>query len=53
MTFTPESDLAKHVRFTVEYDDGSMDVFAVPEAILQQGAWSFEQLRGSGSVTAS
>lgn len=34
----PESDLAKHVRFTVEYDDGSMDVFAVPEATLQQGA---------------
>ncbi len=25
MTFTPESDLAKHLRFTVEYDDGSKD----------------------------
>ena len=39
MTFTPEEDLAKHLRFTVEYEDGSFDVFAVSEATLQQGAW--------------
>ena len=37
MTFTPEEDLAKHVRFLLAYSDGSMDVFAVPEATLLQG----------------
>jgi hypothetical protein len=37
MTFTPAEDLAKHVRFQAYYDDGSTDVFAVPEATLLQG----------------
>ena len=36
MTFTPEEDLAKHIRFQADYDDGSKDCFAVPEATLQQ-----------------
>ena len=30
-------DLAKDVQFQAEYDDGSTDVFAVPEATLLQG----------------
>ena len=38
MTFTPEEDLAKHLRFIVEYEDGSRDAFAVPGATLQQDA---------------
>ena len=29
MTFTPEQDLAKHIRFIAEYDDGTTDVFAI------------------------
>ena len=37
MTFTPEKDLANHVRFIAEYEDGSSDVFAVPECSLNQG----------------
>ena len=36
MTFTPEQDLAKHIRFIAEYDDGTTDVFAIPEATLMQ-----------------
>ena len=38
MTFTPEEDLAKHLRFIVEYEDGSRDAFAVSGATLQQDA---------------
>jgi hypothetical protein len=37
MTWTPDEDLARHVRFQADYADGSTDVFAVPEATLQQG----------------
>jgi hypothetical protein len=37
MTVCPELDLANHFRFIVMYDDGSEDVFAVPEATLDQG----------------
>ena len=37
MTFTPEADLKNHIRFIAEYEDGSSDVFAVPECPLQQG----------------
>ena len=37
MTFTPEKDLAHHIRFIAEYEDGSNDVFAVPECTLRQG----------------
>ena len=37
MTACPELDLANHFRFIVMYDDGSEDVFAVPEATLDQG----------------
>ena len=37
MTFTPEKDLANHIRFIAEYEDGSNDVFAVPECTLRQG----------------
>ena len=52
MTFTPEEDLAKHIRFQADYDDGSKDCFAVPEATLQQSgvpavlpiiAWEWQQ----------
>ena len=35
MTFTPEKDLANHIRFIAEYEDGSSDVFAVPECSLE------------------
>ncbi len=37
MTFTPAEDLARHVRFQADYDDGTTDAFAIPEATLQQG----------------
>ena len=37
MTVCPELDLANHFRFIVMYDDGSEDVFAVPESTLDQG----------------
>ena len=37
MTFTPEADLKNHIRFIAEYEDGSSDVFAVPECSLNQG----------------
>jgi hypothetical protein len=37
MTLNPKEDLAKHVRFIAEYDDGSEEVFAVPQATLDQG----------------
>ena len=51
MTMDP-CDLAKHVQFQAEYDDGSTDVFAVLEATLLQGgvpavlpiiAWEWQQ----------
>jgi hypothetical protein len=32
-----EEHLAKHVRFIAEYEDGSEEVFAVPQATLDQG----------------
>ena len=38
MTFSPERDLVKYPRFVAQFADGSSDVFAVPEATLQQGA---------------
>ena len=37
MTLTPEKDLAQHVRLIAMYEDGSQDVFAVPQATLDQG----------------
>jgi hypothetical protein len=37
MTVSPKEDLAKHVRFIAEYEDGSQDVFAVPQSTLDQG----------------
>ena len=37
MTFDPEGDLRNHIRFIAEYEDGSSDVFAVPECTLDQG----------------
>ena len=37
MTFTPEADVKNHVRLLALYDDGSTDMFAVPECTLQQG----------------
>ncbi len=37
MTFTPEEDLARHVRFQSDYDDGSAGAFAIPTGTLQQG----------------
>ena len=37
MTFTPEKDFAEHVRFIAEYEDGTTDVFAIPECSLNQG----------------
>jgi hypothetical protein len=29
---TPKEDLEKHVRFIAEYDDGSVEMFAMPSA---------------------
>jgi hypothetical protein len=37
MTFTPQKDLAQHVRFIAMYDDGSQDVFAIAQSTLDQG----------------
>ncbi len=37
MTVNPEGDLKNHIRFIAEYEDGSSDVFAVPECTLDQG----------------
>jgi hypothetical protein len=37
MTISPEEHLAKHVRFIAEYEDGSEEGFAVPQATLDQG----------------
>ena len=31
MTVNPQGDLKNHIRFIAEYEDGSSDVFAVPE----------------------
>ena len=47
MTFCPEGDLARHLRFLVEYDDGAMDAFAMPQATLQQGtSWVIVTIAG-------
>jgi hypothetical protein len=52
MTFDPAGDLSRHVLFQADYDDGSTDVFGVPEATLLQGgvpaalpiiAWEWQQ----------
>ena len=37
MTLSPTEDLARHVQFIAVYEDGSRDVFAVPECTLDQG----------------
>ena len=37
MTFTPEKDLAEHVRLIAVFEDGTTDVFAIPECSLEQG----------------
>jgi hypothetical protein len=37
MTFTQEEELAEHVRFIAEYEDGSKHFFAVPQCTLEQG----------------
>jgi hypothetical protein len=37
MIISPEEHLAKHVRFIAEYEDGSEEVFAVPQCTLDQG----------------
>jgi hypothetical protein len=37
MTLTPAGDLAEHVRFIAEFEDGSRDVFAVAQSTLDQG----------------
>ena len=37
MTVNPEGDLKNHIRFIAEYEDGSVDNFAVPECSLNQG----------------
>ena len=44
MTFTPEKDLANHIRFIAEYEDSSSDVFAVPECSLDQGPMSIARI---------
>ena len=38
MTFSPERDLVKYPRFVAQFADGSSDVFAVPQATLDQGS---------------
>jgi hypothetical protein len=37
MTFDAAGDLARHIRFQADYDDGSSDAFAIPQGTLQQG----------------
>ena len=45
MTFTPEKDLASRIRFIAEYEDGSVDNFAVPECTLDQGPGKISSAR--------
>jgi len=37
MTFTRDQELAEHIRYIAEYEDGSKHVFAVPQSTLEQG----------------
>jgi len=37
MTFTRDQELAEHLRYIAEYEDGSKHVFAVPQSTLEQG----------------
>ena len=37
MTFTWDQELAEHIRYIAEYEDGSKHVFAVPQSTLEQG----------------
>jgi hypothetical protein len=37
MTFTGDQELAEHIRYIAEYEDGSKHVFAVPQSTLEQG----------------
>ena len=37
MTFSPEKELANHVRYVAVFDDGSRDAFAVSQCTLDQG----------------
>ena len=34
--FHAAGDLARHIRFQADYDDGSTDAFAIPQGTLQQ-----------------
>ncbi len=40
MIISREEHLARHVRFVAVYEDGSEEVFAVPQATLDQGPGS-------------
>ena len=37
MTLDPRRDIANHIRFVAEYEDGLLGLFAVPECSLSQG----------------
>ena len=37
MTSLPDHELAEHIRYIAEYEDGSKHVFAVPQSTLEQG----------------
>ena len=37
MTLRPGSDLVRFPRYVCEYEDGGTDVFACPDATLEQG----------------
>ena len=37
MTLNPRRDIANHIRFVAEYEDGLLGLFAVPECSLNQG----------------
>jgi len=37
MTLSHESDLANYPRYLVQFDDGSLDIFACPDTTLEQG----------------
>ena len=37
MTLNPRRDIANHIRFVAEYEDGVLGLFAVPECSLGQG----------------
>ena len=50
MTVNPQGDLKNHIRFIAEYEDGSSDVFAVPECTCAEPHPSSAPLQCAGRV---